>query len=70
MLFTETETAEHLRLSKSFLRQARLYGVRPGHIEPPPHLKLGRVIRYEASAIEAWIERHRVAPKRAPVDAA
>jgi excisionase family DNA binding protein len=54
-LMTVKETAAYLRVSKSFLDKARLYG------EGPPFTRLGRKILYRHSAVEAWLVKRQFA---------
>jgi predicted DNA-binding transcriptional regulator AlpA len=60
-LLTEQETAEYISLSRSFLRQGRIYGHRDGHIPPPRHIQLGRAVRYDIQDLDKWIEQFRSA---------
>jgi hypothetical protein len=61
-LLTEQEAAEYISLSRSFLRQGRIYGHREGHIPPPRHLKIGeRAIRYDIQDLNRWVEQFRSA---------
>jgi predicted DNA-binding transcriptional regulator AlpA len=66
-LLTEQEAADYIGLSRSLLRQGRIYGHREGHIPPPPHLKLGeRAIRYDIYDLDRWVEQFRSALGEAP----
>lgn len=56
MLLTTKEAAEELRISEVTLRKSRCTGVLLGE-DPPLHLKLGPLVRYRVSDIEAWAER-------------
>jgi predicted DNA-binding transcriptional regulator AlpA len=58
-LLTEQEAAEYIGLSRSFLRQGRIYGTRERHIPPPPHLKLAQTIRYDIGDLDKWVEQFR-----------
>jgi hypothetical protein len=58
-LLTEQEAAEYISLSRSFLRQGRIYGHREGHIPPPRHIQLGRAVRYDIQDLDEWIEEFR-----------
>ncbi len=62
----EAEAATYLRVSRSFLRQARMHGDREGHAPGPQYVQAGRMIRYRLTSLDAWLERHVVAPKPAP----
>ena len=48
-LITEGEAADLLRLSIKTLRNWRLCG------HGPPHLKVGRLVRYRLSDLKAWL---------------
>ena len=54
-VLTERETAEYLRMSISWLRQARMNG----HPEAPPYVKIGRAIRYLRADLDDWLLRQR-----------
>jgi len=61
-VFTETETAEYISMSQSFLRQSRMDGVREGRTPGPDWLQIGRAIRYRKSDLDSWLLEHRVSP--------
>ncbi|MDA8350933.1 MAG: helix-turn-helix domain-containing protein [Pseudomonadota bacterium] len=61
-LLTETDAARLIGMSVSFLRAARFRGVLGNRTPPPPHLKLGRTVRYDRRDLEAWIAARRVDP--------
>lgn len=48
-LLTVSEAARRLKLSESFLNQARSAGGGPAYV------RLGRAIRYRESDIDAWV---------------
>lgn len=48
-LQTEARTAARLGLATITLRQMRARG------EAPPHVQIGRTIRYSRRAVDAWI---------------
>jgi hypothetical protein len=52
--YTEVELAELLRCSKAVLRKWRRLGSGPGFV------KIGRMVRYPADAVEAFVRRHLV----------
>jgi len=58
--FSEADTAEYIGMSRSFLRQARMNGDRPGRVAGPPFLKIGRSVRYLRKDLEEWLLQHRV----------
>lgn len=53
---TEAEAAMYLSVSRSFLRQDRMYGHRLGRAAGPKWLKAGRMIRYRVVDLDAWLE--------------
>jgi excisionase family DNA binding protein len=53
-LITERELAERLGCSRELLRVYRREGRGPGH------LKIGRLVRYRTSDVEAWLAAQRV----------
>jgi len=56
-LLTAAEVAELLAVPVSWVREA----TREGKL---PHLKLGRYRRYQAAAIDAWLEQQQADPSR------
>jgi len=58
-LLSEVETAAYLGMSRSFLRQGRMNGDREGRTPTPPYLRIGRIIRYELSELNVWLEQFR-----------
>lgn len=59
-LLTERETATYLSVSQSYLRRARLDGVRTGHTPGPAFVRFGRSIRYLAADLDSWVAQHRI----------
>jgi excisionase family DNA binding protein len=57
--FTEEEAAFYLGVSRSFLRQSRMDGVRKNRTPGPPFVKLGRMIRYVREDLDAWLDAQR-----------
>lgn len=53
-MLDEKEAAEMLGCSVALLRKWRLFGAGPAYV------KLGRLVRYSATDIAAFIDRHRV----------
>ena len=45
-VFTETEASNYLAMSRSFLRQSRMDGIRESRTPGPPFVRVGRAIRY------------------------
>jgi len=48
-LMTTTECAEYLGCTKRFLEDGRLKGT------SPPYCKVGRLVRYRLSDVDAWL---------------
>ena len=59
ILLTELETSKYIRMSCSFLRKARMNGMRKGHTPGPPFIRIGRAIRFDVRDLDAWLEEHR-----------
>ncbi len=58
-LLTEAQACLYLSVSRSFLARGRMDGPRQGHAPPPPDVRIGKMIRYEVEAPDAWIAAHR-----------
>lgn len=61
-LISEADAARYLGVSRSFLRESRMNGIRKNRSEAPPFIRLGggRAIRYCVEDLDAWIDKHRV----------
>lgn len=57
---TEHEAAEYICMSRSFLRQDRMNGLRHHRTPGPSYVKIGRAIRYLKEDLDAWLEAYRV----------
>lgn len=55
-LLTTVEAARYLRVSVQWLEKMRVYGLKNG--TPPPHVRLGRFVKYRLSDLDAYIERN------------
>lgn len=56
--YTESEAARYIGMSRSFLRQGRMYGKREGRIPPPCFRKAGkRKIFYLKEDLDCWLEQ-------------
>lgn len=53
--FTEREASEYIGMSRSFLRQDRMNGIRETRTPGPNYLKIGRSIRYLKTDLDAWL---------------
>ena len=58
---SESEAAEYIGMSRSFLRQARMDGKRKNRTPGPPYTKIGRKILYLKDDLDTWLEQHRQA---------
>jgi predicted DNA-binding transcriptional regulator AlpA len=61
-LLCEHEAARAIRMSVAFLRAGRCRGTLGNQTPCPPHLKLGRAVRYRRSDLQIWLEARRVQP--------
>ncbi len=59
-LLTEPEAAQYLGFSRQFLRDARYLGQTRAGATCPPYVRVGRSIRYDVTALDAWIQEHTV----------
>jgi predicted DNA-binding transcriptional regulator AlpA len=58
--YTEIEASEYIGMSRSFLRQDRMNGIRVNRTPGPKFLKIGRSIRYLKEDLDTWLMQHRV----------
>ena len=59
---TEREASRYIGMSRSWLAQSRASGAE----NTPPHLKLGRSVRYMRSDLDAWLAQQRTGFATAP----
>lgn len=52
---SDREAARYIGMSPSWLRQSRV----SGSADVPPHLKIGRAVRYLRDDLDAWLESRR-----------
>lgn len=57
---TEAEAAEYIGMSRSFLRQDRMHGVRVNRTPGPSFVRLGKTIRYLKADLDQWLFQHRI----------
>lgn len=56
----EIETARYIGMSRSYLRQDRMNGVRDNRTPGPRWVKIGRQVRYLVEDLDDWLNQHRV----------
>ncbi len=61
-LLNENEAAHEIGMSVSFLRRGRYQGVVGRRTPAPPHLKLGRTVRYLRGDLDVWLNARRIDP--------
>lgn len=54
-LFTETTTADYLGVSPNILKLSRHTGYLFKGVDAPPHIRLGRSIRYSRETLDKWL---------------
>ena len=57
---TEKQAAEYIGMSRSYLRQDRMNGLRENHTPGPPFVRKGRRILYLIDDLDVWLEQNRV----------
>ena len=58
--YNEAEASEYIAMSRAYLRQDRMNGIREGRTAGPKWIRIGRSIRYLREDLDAWLEQHRV----------
>ena len=53
---TEIETSEYIGMSRSFLRQSRMEVNQDSQTPAPPHIKIGRSVRYLKEDLDQWLD--------------
>ncbi len=61
-LLDEKPSADYIGMSVAFLRKGRCEGIVGNRTPPPPHLKLGRAVKYARADLDAWLAARRVDP--------
>ena len=59
-LLNEQAVAVFLGVSRAWLRERRMSGIRRGLTPGPPYVRLGRAIRYDLRDLEQWIATQKV----------
>jgi len=57
---SEIEAAIYIKMSRSFLRQDRMNGIRHNRTPGPRFIRIGRRIRYLKDDLDAWLEAHAI----------
>jgi len=57
---SEIEAAIYIKMSRSFLRQDRMNGIRHNRTPGPRFVRIGRAIRYLKDDLDKWLEAHAV----------
>jgi len=57
---SEPQAACYIAMSRSFLRQDRMNGIRHNRTPGPRYVRIGRRIRYLKDDLDAWLEAHAV----------
>lgn len=65
-VLTEAEASLYTGMSRSWLSKARMNGGTKRGLTPPPHLKIGRSVRYKVCALDQWLDTNTVEPKPFP----
>ena len=55
--YTETEAADYINMSRSFLRHARIDGNRENRTPAPKFIKIGRSIRYMRQDLDDYLDQ-------------
>lgn len=58
-VFRESEAANYICMSRSFLAQNRTHGILERRTPGPKFVKIGRSIRYLKDDLDLWLEQHR-----------
>lgn len=58
-VLNESEAANYICMSRSFLSQDRMNGVLKNRTPGPKYIKIGRSIRYLKDDLDSWLDNHR-----------
>lgn len=53
---SEIEASSYIGMSRSYLRQSRMDGIRDKRTPAPPFIKIGRSVRYLKEDLDAWLD--------------
>lgn len=54
---SELEAAAYIGMSRSFLAQSRMDGLRDNRTPAPPFIKIGRSVRYLQEDLDNWLSQ-------------
>jgi hypothetical protein len=63
-LMNEADAASYIGMSIAFLRSGRCHGIVGNRTPTPPHLKLGRSVKYARVDLDKWLAERRIDPAR------
>lgn len=55
-VLSETEAANYICMSRSYLAQSRMDGRRKNRTPAPPFIKIGRAVRYLQEDLDQWLD--------------
>jgi predicted DNA-binding transcriptional regulator AlpA len=53
---SELEAARYIGMSRSYLAQSRMEGLRDSRTQAPPFIKIGRSVRYLREDLDSWLD--------------
>lgn len=56
---TERQAAAYIGMSRSFLAQSRMDGLRANRTPAPPFIRIGRSVRYLLDDLDGWLDQFR-----------
>ncbi|MEQ8693426.1 MAG: hypothetical protein RIC89_21625 [Pseudomonadales bacterium] len=56
---TEKQAAAYIGMSRSFLAQSRMDGLRANRTPAPPFIRIGRSVRYLLDDLDGWLNQFR-----------
>lgn len=56
---TEKQAAAYIGMSRSFLAQSRMDGLRANRTPAPPYIRIGRSVRYLLDDLDGWLDQFR-----------
>lgn len=58
-VLSEQEAATYIGMSRSFLAQSRMDGLRANRTPAPPFIRIGRSVRYLLDDLDGWLNQFR-----------